>query len=63
MQRKSQDKQCAVHMHLLEGGDLTARRFFGSISFFVPRKWPGVILITAGENGRPPALNGNPYQE
>ena len=28
MQRKSQDKQCAVHMHLLEGGDLTAGRFF-----------------------------------
>ena len=63
MQRKSQDKQCAVHMHLLEGGDLTARRFFGSISFFVLRKWPGVILITAGGNGRPPALNDNPYQE
>ena len=63
MQRKSQDKKCTMHMHLLEGEDLTAGRFFDSNSFCVLRKWPGVILITAGGNGRPPALNDNPYQE
>ena len=63
MQRKSQDKQCTVDMHLLEGGDLTAGRFFDSNSFCVLRKWAGVILITAGGNAWPPALNDNPYQE
>ena len=38
MERKSQDKQCAVHMHLLEGGDLTARRFFWFYFLLCPKK-------------------------
>ena len=38
MQRKSQDKQCIVHMHLLEGGDLRARRFFWFYFLLCPKK-------------------------
>ena len=63
MQRKSQDKQCTVHMHLLERGELTARRFFWFYFLLCPKKVGGGHTHNSRKKCPAPALNDNPYQE